>query len=198
VFTAQNIITGILATTFAAVTPALAASTESERRVSATAIQPEDAAPDGETRKKRGKKKKDKVARTNKKVSQLCEKIECSEKQERQLQRIAKDLRGDLKEQRKTRRASKRSLADEFRKDQPNMRRMEQERDKLDRLRDRAEKRSFRAMLEVHKVLNDEQRDQVADAIQKRGPRGLLLGKGHGKGKKGKRHGAKKATRAAF
>ena len=126
------------------------------------------------------------------KVERLCKRLECTDNQLTKIKAIGKKLREAGKADHQAMRNLKSKLADEIAKDKPNRATLGQIYNQMDRHHDALQKRGQAALLETHALLTSEQRVELAEIIEHRGPRGIFGG--HGKhGKKGKRgkHGKK-------
>jgi Spy/CpxP family protein refolding chaperone len=121
--------------------------------------------------------------RGNGQIARLCRQIECTQEQRASLAEIAKELRKDLKKQRKGAKQARKALADEFRKAKPSKRSMKKHHDALAGHQNKAQSSMHEALVKAHAILTPEQREKVAKRIEKRGPKAAL------KGGRGKRQG---------
>ncbi|MEZ4427540.1 MAG: hypothetical protein R3A51_07630 [Nannocystaceae bacterium] len=159
------------------------------------------------------------------KVERLCQKITCTEGQRAEITRAVQELKQKRKAareaagaqpgakgkrgprpqlteaQRAERKQLKAQLAAEFRKPRPNEATMRQLYSKLGRgdrkAQGMADMHAF--LMRIHKILTPAQRATIASAMERRGPRALMSGKGKHKGKgkghgKGKRRGMARAA----
>ncbi|MGB1016640.1 MAG: Spy/CpxP family protein refolding chaperone [Nannocystaceae bacterium] len=126
-----------------------------------------------------GKHKRDRIER-------LCKKIACTDGQRTQLKAIHKDAAKSHKGKSEQARQLKAQMAAEFRKQNPSERVLTDISNKLAQHKDAKRAARIKMMLKVHRILNPEQREQLAKVLEKRGP-GALMGKGKGKRKHAKR-----------
>lgn len=120
----------------------------------------------------------------------LCAKLECTEAQQKEVRAVMSELRADSKGDRAALQRLNKQLAAEFAKAQPDEAAMRGTQAKISNHRQQMQERRLDAMLEVHSLLNAEQRATMAKAMERRGLRGMKRGgkgKGEGKGKRGER-----------
>ncbi|MCA9717763.1 MAG: periplasmic heavy metal sensor [Myxococcales bacterium] len=130
------------------------------------------------------------------KVEHMCQRLECTDNQKAQLQNILKGKRDAHKANREKVQQLQAQLAAEYRKARPNESVMQGIYQQLDTLEDQRRAEMHKTAMQIHAVLTPAQRDKVATAIEHRGPRALMGGKGHGpRGGKGKGKGKGKGNR---
>lgn len=122
-----------------------------------------------------------------KRVAKMCEKIQCSDQQEREIGQVFQQMHIDTKADRAAIKDLRKQMADEWAKDRPSEATLESLAKKVAAHEQNIADRRMDAMMELHGVLDAEQRKQVAAQLMK--------GK-DGKGKEGKGKKAKKAKKA--
>ena len=115
----------------------------------------------------------------------FCKHLGCSEEQSREIAEIHKQLQIDLEAEHVGMNDFKRLLAEEFKKEDPNERRMKRVYRDLAKRQAAIRDRQHDALMEVHGVLTAEQRVKAADHIV---GHSLMMGGHHGKGMKGHGH----------
>lgn len=121
-----------------------------------------------------------------KRLERICQKLTCTAQQREDLQKIGEKLKAQRKSEGPQVKQLKKQIAEEFRK--PNLNKIELNRLflELERHHSAMKVRMQEAMVEIHRVLTPEQRNQVADMMERRGA-GVFFGWGHRK-----KHGPKK------
>lgn len=120
----------------------------------------------------------------------FCAKISCTDAQREEFKQIKKELRSDSKADREAIKRLHKQMAAEFAKDSPDEATMRRIASQVQTHEQELRERGFDAMMEIHALLDAEQRAKVAEVMEHRGPRALMHGRRgkHGKhGKKGKR-----------
>lgn len=114
----------------------------------------------------------------------LCAKLECSDQQKEELRAVASELRADTKGDREAIGRLGKELAAELAKAKPDEAAMKATMAKIANHERELRERAFDALMELHALLDAEQRAKLAEAIEHRGLRGLMHGGGrrHGKG----------------
>lgn len=114
----------------------------------------------------------------------LCAKLECTDTQREELRAVMSELRADSKGDREAIKRLRKQLAAEFAKAQPDEAAMRSIQATIATHQQQMRDRGLDAMLEVHALLDAEQRATLAKAMERRGMRGMMRGgKGHRKGK---------------
>ncbi|MEM7153525.1 MAG: Spy/CpxP family protein refolding chaperone [Myxococcota bacterium] len=123
----------------------------------------------------------------------FCAKIECTDAQREEVKQIKKELRADSKADREAIKRLHQQMAAEFAKDSPDEAAMRRIAAQVQTHEQELRERGFDAMMEIHALLDAEQRATMAKVMEHRGPRALMHGGRRGKhgkhGKKGKRGG---------
>ncbi len=121
----------------------------------------------------------------------LCAKLECTDAQREDVKAVMTELRADSKGDRAAIKRLHKQLAAEFAKAQPDEGAMRSIQAQLATHQQQMRDRGLDGMLEIHALLNAEQRATLAKAMERRGMQGMMRGgKGKSKGKskgKGKR-----------
>lgn len=117
----------------------------------------------------------------------LCAKLECTDTQKDELKEVMTELRTDAKGDREAVKRLNGQLAAEFAKASPDEKAMRSLQGQIASHHQQMQDRAFDAMMEVHGLLDAEQRGQLATMMEHRGMRALMGGKGRrgGKGKRG-------------
>ncbi|MCB9703173.1 MAG: periplasmic heavy metal sensor [Myxococcales bacterium] len=126
------------------------------------------------------------------KVERLCKRLECSADQTTQLQAIGKRVAEESRGDREALKTLKGQLAAEIAKDRPSEATLKKIFADMNRRQDAIQGRMQAALIEAHKLLTSSQRAELAKMIEKRGPKAMFFGGGHGgkgHGGKGKGHG---------
>lgn len=132
-----------------------------------------------------GRRGPDPAARAARMADRLCEKVECEGDQHDQ---IAAAFEGAApKPDRDEIKAVKKSMADAFRGDTLDAATFEAAMAKLEAMKEAHHPEAAALLGEIHTILTAEQREVVAEAIEKRGPHALLGGRGP-HGRHGKHH----------
>lgn len=116
----------------------------------------------------------------------LCAKLSCSETQREELRAVLTELRADAKGDREAIRRLRKQLAAEFALDRPDEAAMRATQQKIAVHEQEVRERIFDAMMEVHALLDADQRAQLVKVIEHRGLRAVMGHGGKGKGKHGK------------
>lgn len=149
-------------------------------------------------KKNRGKKKskKDKKGKKGKKHKKahkrggsLCGPLSCTDEQREKVAKIMQRADARTKSDRTDMQALHTALGRELAKETPSTKELERIRKDLERRRAAQSKRTFAAMLEIHAVLEPEQRERLAQLIERRGAHRVLKGRPHGSRGKGPRGG---------
>ncbi len=130
----------------------------------------------------------------------LCARLECTETQKQELRAVMSELRADTKGDRQAIKRLHKQLAAEFAKDKPDEAAMRSIQAQIATHHGEMQARGLDAMMEVHELLDAEQRAKLAPMIEHRGLRGMMRGKGkRGDGKRGdgKRGDGKRKRQAA-
>ncbi|MEM9454431.1 MAG: Spy/CpxP family protein refolding chaperone [Myxococcota bacterium] len=114
----------------------------------------------------------------------LCAKVECTDAQREDVKAVMSELRADSKGDRAAVKRLHKQLAAEFAKAQPDEGAMRSIQAQIATHQQQMSDRGMDAMLEIHALLDAEQRATLAKAMERRGMRGVMRnGKGHRKGK---------------
>jgi Spy/CpxP family protein refolding chaperone len=123
----------------------------------------------------------------SKKLDRVCQKINCTEDQKKELKSVVKELRTDLKTDRQAVRGLHEKLAVEFEKATPDERAMKRLYATIDKHRANMRDRTHDAMMEIHGLLQPAQRSELRDVVARGGLFGRRGHGGHGKGPEGEK-----------
>ncbi len=124
----------------------------------------------------------------------MCAKLSCTDQQEQELRAIKAEVRSDSKGDREAIKRLHGQLAAEFAKDTPDEDAMRQVQQQIESHQRDLHDRGFDAMMEVHALLDSDQRAKLAKVMERRGMRGLMGGR---KGRHHHRGGDKGKDKAA-
>lgn len=119
----------------------------------------------------------------------ICAKLSCTDDQREQIREVMKELRADAKGDREAIKRLHGQMAAEFAKDQPDEAALRAAQAQAAVHEKELRDRGFDALMEVHALLDAEQRASLAKAMKHRGLRGLMGPgrRGKHKGKRGKK-----------
>ncbi|MFV8748941.1 Spy/CpxP family protein refolding chaperone [Nannocystaceae bacterium ST9] len=102
-------------------------------------------------------------------LAKVCEHIECSEQQDRDIRQVFEQMRIDVKPDRDAIRELRDQIAAEWVKDQPDEAKLAKLADKLAKHERNIADRHHEAMMELHDLLDAAQREQVVAMMAERG-----------------------------
>lgn len=117
--------------------------------------------------------------------ARMCAHLECTDTQKEQLRAVMKEMREDIKPDREAIRDLRKKMGEEFAKEKPSEKQLRSLQAQIAKHHGEIADRRLDAMLEVHGLLDAEQRKKLAEKMAK-GKRGKH-GKHHRRGGKGKR-----------
>ncbi|MCH9684587.1 MAG: Spy/CpxP family protein refolding chaperone [Deltaproteobacteria bacterium] len=126
----------------------------------------------------------------------ICAKLSCTEVQKEKVREVMQEMRADGKADREAIKRLHGQMAAEFAKDAPDEAAMRSIQAEVARHKGELHERGFDAMMEIHGLLDAEQRAKMAEAMERHGPKGMMHGGRHGRRGKGKRGKGKRAPEA--
>jgi Spy/CpxP family protein refolding chaperone len=104
-----------------------------------------------------------------KRIDKVCQKIECTDAQRKELRDVMREAHTDLESEREAMRELGAQLAEEYAKKNPNEKKMQQLYRKMDAHRANVRDRMHEAFMEIHPRLRPEQRQKLAELMARRG-----------------------------
>lgn len=133
----------------------------------------------GKGKKAKGKKKGKKHAKAGKHMRGLCAQLRCTETQTEQITTRLQALREQQQDARKGQAALQTALSRELAKEKPSKKELARIQKDLARMQTKATESTLDALLDIHAVLDAEQRKTLATLVERNGLRRLLRGGGH-------------------
>lgn len=119
-------------------------------------------------------------------INRLCSRLGCTPDQVSAIEDLARDLRPDGPPDFSGPKEARKALADAFRSDSLDTDVLETHRDAFQKRADTMKSTMADGLVGLHAILTPEQRDEMAEIIEKRGPR--FLSGHHGRGHHGGKH----------